>query len=312
MSGENVLDLSGDGGVLKEILSEGVGFETPTAGCKVSVHYTGTLLDGTKFDSSLDRNEPFEFELGKGVVIKAFDMGILTMKREEKCILTCAPSYAYGALGSPPNIPPNATLKFELQMLGWKGEDLSPNTDGSIQRYILKDSPIPTDTDTTDNTPNNGANVSIHLIGSYENKVFEERDISFNIGEGCEIGIISGVEIALEKFKLYEESKLVIKAPYAFGKEGKKEFGIPPNATVEYTVTLKEFEREPDSWRLDADESLAHSKIFKEKGTNYFKANKIELALKMYEKSMAFLSNTSKSYLLIYLFLTKYSKKLYF
>lgn len=68
MSSEtNKLDISGDGGVLKEILKEGTGDETPNNGCKVSLHYTGRLVDGTEFDSSVGRNEPFEFELGKGM-----------------------------------------------------------------------------------------------------------------------------------------------------------------------------------------------------------------------------------------------------
>lgn len=103
-----------DNGVLKEILQEGVGNEYPPQGSKVKVHYTGTLTDGTKFDSSRDRNEPFEFDLGKGSVIKAWDIGVATMKKGERAMLTCAPEYAYGKSGSPPTIPPDATLKFDV------------------------------------------------------------------------------------------------------------------------------------------------------------------------------------------------------
>lgn len=103
-----------DGGVLKEILKEGTGDELPAAKSKVKVHYTGTLLDGTKFDSSKDRNKPFEFVLKENRVIKAWDIGVATMKKGEVAMLTCAPEYAYGKSGSPPKIPPNATLKFEV------------------------------------------------------------------------------------------------------------------------------------------------------------------------------------------------------
>lgn len=106
-----------DEGVLKEILKEGEGDEIPSTGCLVKVHYTGTLLDGTKFDSSKDRNEPFSFELGEKRVIEAWDIGTATMKKGEVAILTCAPKYAYGKRGSPPKIPPNATLKFEVSKI---------------------------------------------------------------------------------------------------------------------------------------------------------------------------------------------------
>ncbi|OMJ74576.1 hypothetical protein SteCoe_26475 [Stentor coeruleus] len=110
------MDISGDGGLLKEILQEGTG-ETPLTGEEVEVHYTGTLLDGLKFDSSLDRGEPFKFTLGEGKVIKGWDQGVATMKVGEKCILTCREDYAYGKKGMPPKIPASATLKFEVELL---------------------------------------------------------------------------------------------------------------------------------------------------------------------------------------------------
>lgn len=103
-----------DEGILKEIIKEGVGVEMPSTGCRVTVHYTGTLLDGTKFDSSKDRNDPFTFNLGRCEVIQAWDIGVATMKRGEVALLTCAPDRAYGKAGSPPSIPPNSTLKFEV------------------------------------------------------------------------------------------------------------------------------------------------------------------------------------------------------
>jgi len=74
------------------------------------VHYTGTLEDGTKFDSSVDRGDPFEFTLGHSQVIKGWDIGVATMKKGEKVQLKLRQDYAYGESGSPPTIPPGATL----------------------------------------------------------------------------------------------------------------------------------------------------------------------------------------------------------
>lgn len=104
-------------GYTKEIVQEGSG-PTPTAGQVVQVHYTGKLTDGTKFDSSHDRGQPLEFPVGKGMVIKGWDEGVLTMKVGEKAVLTCSPEYAYGQRGFPPVIPENATLVFDVELVG--------------------------------------------------------------------------------------------------------------------------------------------------------------------------------------------------
>ncbi len=100
----------------KQELTAGTGVEA-TAGKTVSVHYTGWLTNGTKFDSSLDRGKPFSFRLGAGEVIKGWDQGVLGMKVGAKVKLTIPPELGYGARGFPGAIPPNSTLVFEVELL---------------------------------------------------------------------------------------------------------------------------------------------------------------------------------------------------
>jgi FKBP-type peptidyl-prolyl cis-trans isomerase FkpA len=94
----------------------GTGAEA-TAGKTVVVHYTGWLMDGTKFDSSLDRDQPFSFPLGAGQVIKGWDEGVAGMKVGGQRTLIIPPALGYGARGAGNVIPPNASLKFQVQLL---------------------------------------------------------------------------------------------------------------------------------------------------------------------------------------------------
>ena len=103
-------------GLVIEDLEVGTG-ETAVAGRMVSVHYTGWLTDGRKFDSSKDRNDPFAFPLGAGHVIRGWDEGVQGMKVGGARRLTIPASLGYGARGAGGVIPPNATLKFDVELL---------------------------------------------------------------------------------------------------------------------------------------------------------------------------------------------------
>ena len=100
-----------------ETTQEGTGERVVKSGDTISVHYTGRLTDGTKFDSSVDRGTPFTFTIGAGQVIKGWDEGLLGMKVGEKRTLTIPADKGYGATGAGGVIPPNATLVFETELV---------------------------------------------------------------------------------------------------------------------------------------------------------------------------------------------------
>lgn len=113
LSGETIVT---DDGLQYIEIQPGTG-AAPQAGQTVRVHYTGWLIDGTKFDSSVDRAQPLEFVLGVGQVIPGWDEGVLSMKVGGKRRLIIPPELAYGTAGRPPTIPPSAHLVFDVELL---------------------------------------------------------------------------------------------------------------------------------------------------------------------------------------------------
>jgi len=285
---EGFLDISPekDEGILKKVINEGCGEAVPANGSKVYVHYTGTFCggekNGEKFDSSRDRDEKFSFTLGEGQVIKAWDIGVSTMKKNEICELICKPEYAYGdkATGS---IPANSTLKFEIELFEWKGQDISPDKDNSIIQTILAPG-------IGYESPQDCAPVKMSIIGKYDDVEFDKRDVSMEIGDCASSNLIPGIEIAVKKMKRGEMSRFDIESKHAFGNLGNAAWNIPPGAAVTYEIHLKEFEKIKESYSLDSTEDkLKYAENFKTRATARFQAGNLTYAIKLYGKSVSYI-----------------------
>uniref|UniRef100_A0A672YPT1 peptidylprolyl isomerase n=1 Tax=Sphaeramia orbicularis TaxID=375764 RepID=A0A672YPT1_9TELE len=269
-----------DQGVIKVVKRQGLDGERPMIGDRVTVHYTGKLLTGKKFDCSRDRREPFSFNVGKGQVLKAWDIGVLSMQRGEVCSLLCKPEYAYGFAGNPNKIPPNSLVLFEMELLKFEGEVLTDDG-GIIRRIKVKgDGYI---------NPNDGATVDVHLEGSCGGQLFDCRDVSFTVGEAEDKGVPLGVDRAMDKMQKGECCILYLKPKYGFGNEGKPEFKIGPDKDIVYEVTLKDFQRAKESWEMDLNEKLDLAPGIKHKGNQYFKAERYQQAAIQYQRIISWL-----------------------
>eukprot|EP00808_Paulinella_micropora_P023996 g69994.t1 len=279
----NTIELE-NGGIKKEILTAGHGDATPPHNSKVEVHYVGSLLDGTKFDSSRDRNEPFTFQLGKGAVIKGWDKGVATMKKGEKAVLTCKPEYAYGASGSPPKIPPNATLQFEVELLNWsepKRDKVTDDRGVEMVRLVEGD-------EDDYSGPEQGSKCRVHLSAhlaedSKAGKSFlQQQDVEVDLND---TSLIWGVEEALLKMKKGEKCRVWIEPQYAYGAKGNAELGVGPGAKLVYEIELLSFTNPPSTYDLKMPQKLEEGEKRKQQGNTFFKNKEWARAAKRYESA---------------------------
>lgn len=226
------------------ILEEGTG-ESPGPGSLVEVHYTGTLEDGTVFDSSYDRGNPIEFPLGMGQVIPGWDEGIALMNEGGKARLIIPPDLAYGEQGAGGVIPPNATLTFDVELISVAPPPPPPpeaptevpeedytTTESGLKYYELEEGTGP--------SPEAGQTAIVHYTGwledgtRFDSSLARGRPFPFAVGLGQ---VIPGWDEGVSTMKVGGKRQLVIPADLGYGERGAGD-AIPPDATLIFEVEL--------------------------------------------------------------------------
>jgi len=297
-------DLTGDGGVLKEIITPGVGEDVPTKGSDVKVHYVGTLTNGSKFDSSRDRNEPFNFKLGQGQVIKGWDIGVATMKRNEVAKLTIKPEYGYGSRDSG-SIPANSTLIFEVELIDWDDEqDISTLRNKSFTQKVIKSN--------NEDNADDGDKAKIRLVarsvvfadesdkkGTVEEEVESVDSLEFTVDDE---EVLPGVEKATKKLGKGDISRFrikagdsIIKVPAdrqylkhsekflnAVSKLNEQQDG--KRRVLELEIEVLDVTQNPTRKAYEPQQKIEAAKVLKDEGNKLFQQGRFSLAKKRYER----------------------------
>jgi peptidylprolyl isomerase len=216
----------------------------PQPGEIVAVHYTGKLEDGTKFDSSYDRGEPLRFPLGNGRVIPGWEEGIGMMNEGGVATLIIPPDLAYGETGFGNIIPPNATLTFDVELVGISAGSPAAPTQVEEARYTTTEHGIKYVDLVVGEGPEviNGQLVVVHYTGwledgtKFDSSIDYGEPFTFNLGMGQ---VIPGWDLGLRGMRVGATRQIVIPPQLAYGEQGASGV-IPPNATLIFEVELLE------------------------------------------------------------------------
>ncbi|KAJ6700187.1 PEPTIDYLPROLYL ISOMERASE [Salix purpurea] len=224
----------GSQGLRKKIVKKGISWQTPFPGDEVEVHFNGYIEGGASLESSRDKEVPFKFKLGQGEVIKGWDEGVATMKSGERAVFTVPPNLAYGEAGSPPLIPPNATLVFDIEMLSWISiRDLTG--DGGILKKIIMEGEGWA-------TPRDGDEVLVKHEARLETGMLvskSEEGVEFHIGDGY---LCPAFSRGVKTMRKGEKAELAVKLSYGFIQKGNLapdiESNIPPDSSLTIQLEL--------------------------------------------------------------------------
>lgn len=228
-------------GLKYKITEAGTG-QQATPGSTVTVHYTGTLTNGTKFDSSKDRNQPFSFKLGAGRVIRGWDEGIALLRVGDKATLTIPAELGYGNMNMG-SIPPGSTLIFDVELLKvqepakpWTVDSKDTVTTPSGLQYIV----VERTKDANAMKADSGKMVYVHYTGFltngtiFDSSVERGEPINFQLGTGS---VIKGWEEGIGLMKVGDKLRLIIPSKLGYGERGAGGV-IPANATLIFDVEL--------------------------------------------------------------------------
>ncbi|KAI9120830.1 hypothetical protein K1719_007863 [Acacia pycnantha] len=233
----------GNEGLTKRILKTGLSWQIPSPGDQVQVHFRGQVLNGASLESSYDQGTPFRFNLGQCEVIKGWDEGVATMKKGERAVFKIPPNLAYGEKGSPPLVPPNATLIFEVEMLSWITiRDLTG--DGGILKKIIREGEgweTPRDTD----------EVLVKYEARLENGILAHKSnegVGFTISDGH---LCPAMSIALKTMRKGEEAELSLRFFYGVIQNSSR--NSETNGSAQPDSNLTSLSLELVSWKTVVD-----------------------------------------------------------